>query len=164
VNRLRPLLPEKVSFSSVFPSERCNGTVKAMGVSYTTRAHGMPVAGRVFVDVAAGGEAFGVMGGLHPTVVAGHPLPILSPREAVGRLLDGRAQVVDGPSWNAMAYIDSVKLTYWQPPPALPYPYLVPIYVLKGEAVAEGRKAQRWMARVVAVRPEYLGAVYVPPE
>jgi hypothetical protein len=159
VMHLKPLLPVSIHFVSAFEAETINGRACVRGVSYEAdKLNDIPIAGQLHIRVGPGGKVDGVMSSLRNIEVADNAVPILSPAEAVQMCLAGKAHRGGGPSWNAIAYIDTVELVYWEAVVAIDYPYIMPVYILKGEAVAEGKKPARWSARIEAIRPEYLRA------
>ena len=116
---------------------------------------GIPIAGKVFIEVGPEGEVYMISSSLRYTSTE-ILVPILSPGEAINMLQAGKGLISDGPSWNATAYIDSIELVYWQGVIAENYPYIMPVYILQGQAIADKKKAMHWSARLEAVRPELL--------
>ena len=158
--RIEHLLPYPVRFTGVHPAYResrgsVDWKVLSLGVSYRAEIDGIEVGHRVSFVVGPEAEVVSLSSTLR-RVVPYRRFPILSPKEAFEKVRAGEGLITDGPSWNATAYLDTVKLVYWQGNLAQDFPYLMPFYLLKGEAVAEGKKTVRWAAELEAIRPEWL--------
>ncbi len=157
--RLKPLLPEPVTFIGVGDAEREYGEgpmrVTSRYVSYQARKNGIPL-GHVSITVAAGPTIVRVSSHLRRTVADGEA-PLLSPEEALHQLERGEGRVGgDYPGGAATAYVDSVALLYEEPGPVRGVSHLMPLYVFRGQAIVTGRPPGTWGGSLEAVRPERL--------
>jgi len=158
LERLKPFIPYPVEFSGISPAASVNGRALSHGVWYRAKLDGIPVGGDpVSVVIGPGAKVISAGSRVRRTI-ADRKAPILTSKEAFEKLLAGEGCVESGPSWSAIAHVDSVHLAYYQPPLGLGATYLLPVYVFSGQAVAEGRKPEAWGAAVEAVRPEFLQA------
>ena len=129
--------------------------VHSRWVTYQCWLDGIPTIGSFAVEVGAGKEIVCVLNEMRRTI-PDQMVPILSQNDCLNKLRAGEGHMADGPSWDATAYVDSIKLMYWESILAMDLSYIMPVYVFEGEAVAPGKRTVRWKAHVEAVRPEFL--------
>ncbi|HUV05919.1 MAG TPA: hypothetical protein VMX94_12545 [Armatimonadota bacterium] len=154
------LLPEGAQFVRVYDCDTSewglgDKVVHSRGVVYACSLEGITRAGGFTVEVGPRSEIVSVTNKTRHTIPE-QPLPILSPNEALEKLRSNECHMADGPSWDATAYVDSIKLMYWESILAMDLSYIMPVYIFEGEAVAPGKRSVRWKAHVEAVRPEFL--------
>lgn len=154
------LLPDDSQFRDVYDCDVSewgidDKVVHSRGVVYQSYLEGMPTTGSFTVVVGPAGEIASVTNKMRRTVPE-EPMPILSPNEGLEKLRSNEGHMANGPSWDATAYVDSVKLVYWQGVLVMDLSYIMPVYVFEGEAVAAGKKTVRWKAYIEAIRPELL--------
>lgn len=130
--------------------------VTKLNVSYSAELDGIPLTSAVGIQVGAGPTVVSMVSRLRQVAID-RQVPILSPKEAYDKLLAGDCHLRDGTSWDVTANITSIKLMYYQDILSQDLPYLMPIYVFEGDAVAKGMPPEYWKAYVEAVRPEFLG-------
>jgi len=164
-------LPTDVHFAKVGPGvtiiRELGGkpgdiVVKSLVVSYSAAIDGIPVYASVNVYVGPGPAVISAISFLCQ-VVPDDKVPILSPQEAFEKLRAGEGFIDDGPSWDATANVTLIRLVHYPVDiaPGRSCSHTMPIYVFRGEAVADGRKGVPWRAFVEAVRPEFLKTKHV---
>ena len=165
-------LPKDVRFAEVGPGDtliRGLGNkpgdimVKSLLVSYSAAIDGIPVYGSVSVRVGAGPAVVSINNRLRQ-IVPDSMVEILSPQEAFDKLCAGEGHMSDGPSGSATGNVTSIKLVYWQGATARDLSYIMPVYIIEGNAEAPGKKTVPWKAYVEAVRPEFLIERSLPVE
>ena len=164
-------LPTDVTFAKVQPGEwdtfgagdkPDDTVVRSQLVSYSAAIDGIPVYASVNVYVGPGPAVISAISFLCQ-VVPDDKVPILSPQEAFEKLRAGEGFIDDGPSWDATANVTLIRLVHYPVDiaPGRSCSHTMPIYVFRGEAVADGRKGVPWRAFVEAVRPEFLKTKHV---
>jgi hypothetical protein len=156
LQRIKPLLAEPISLDSALMASAGKSPDEAhsLGVFYHAEKNGIPLWGGVNIRVGPGPRVIYVASKLRRTV-RDRSLPILTANEVIDKLRAGEGPVV-GPEWPFTGYVDSVQLGYWQAGTAQDLTYLMPLFRVGGQAVAEGKETARWGASIDAVRPEFL--------
>lgn len=129
--------------------------VKSIVVSYYAAIDSIPLYGAVDVYVGPGPAVVTVNSRLRQ-VIPDENVGILSPQEAFDKLSAGECHWNKDPLY-ATCNVTSIKLGYYLGATADDLPYVMPLYVFEGDAVADGKKSSdTWKAYVEAVRPEFL--------
>jgi hypothetical protein len=159
VARLQPVLPHAVSFAGIKEMPQQAGGAKHMEVYYHALIRSLPVMGQLSVEVAPGPIVVRVQSDFRH-IVPDRIVPIMSPTKAFQKIQEGEGTCATNidhqPISPYTGYLDYVRLAYWEDAQNIDLSYLLPIYVLGGEAVAQGGLSARWSARIDALSPEFL--------